>query len=321
MKISEQQFRELLDRYLNNTASQEEREMLDRFFQSYQSGLSDPGLLQSNPRLQEEILREIHSRMGVKGKATKMIRLWVPLAAAVSLLVLAYFFLDPALFSSARQLSEGSLIEEKTLAGEKLSTRLSDGTKVHLNGDSKISYPKNFDDESREVTISGEVYFEVVKNSRPFVVYANHIRTEVLGTSFNVKSRIGSTIEITLVEGGVNVVMPSGKSAILKPNQQAVADVQSGYISTKEVDVMKFISWKDNILFFEQTTLKEAIATLESWYGVRIDINPALAECVITAKYQNEPLGNVLSSFQFLLNLQIAHQGEGHYSINGKGCK
>jgi transmembrane sensor len=324
MNISEQQFRELLDRYLNNTANGQEREMLDRFFDSYKARANDPVLLQNDPDLQREILRNIHSRIAAKQNppAKKpFLTLWLPLAAVISVFVLAYFFVDEiSLQGTAGPVAP--VVEENTARGQKLLIQLSDGTRVHLNGDTKISYPREFGESSREVNVAGEAYFEVVSDSKPFLVHANHMKTEVLGTSFNVKSRQGENAEVTLVEGKVKIFSPSGKSALLMPDQQAVVGLNSGDITTREVNVLRYTSWKDGVLFFEQTTLKEAITVLENWYDVKIDIvNSALEQCVITAKYQNEPLGNVLSSFQFLLNLEITPLHEGRFSISGKGCK
>src|SRR5687768_16940389 len=95
MKISEKEFRELLDRYLNETATPAERQMLDRFFESYQAELKN-SVLSPYPELQEEILRRVHARIDVDETKRKRrtIRLWIPLAAAVSLFVLAWFFFD-----------------------------------------------------------------------------------------------------------------------------------------------------------------------------------------------------------------------------------
>jgi transmembrane sensor len=322
MKISEQQFRELLDRYLTNTASASEREILDRFFDSYHSGLSDPAFLKKHPEIQQEILRDIHSRIGQGSASHNRSWLWLPLAAVISVFALAWFFLDGDVLPRNGRRTTLKVIEEKTTAGEKLSVRLPDGSSVLLNGDSEISYPEVFGEDVREVTVAGEAYFDVVKNTHPFIVHANQIRTEVLGTSFNVKSRKGKSVEVTLVEGKVNVISRSGRSVVLKPSQQAVIEINSGDVSSREVDILPYTSWKDNILFFEKMNLKEAVASVELWYGVKIQImNPSLEHCVITGKYHDEPLGNVLSSFQFLLDLKIERLGEQQYAISGKGCK
>ena len=320
MRISEKEFRELLDRYLNNTATPEERAIVDRFFESYQPGLLE-GDNENASSQQDEILRDVHARIrsNTRKRKNRLVMLWLPLAAVFSLFVLAYFLTDFRRADTRK--TACAAIEIKTIAGQRSVARLPDGTTVHLNGDSRISYCGKFGENIREVKLWGEAYFDVVNNAKRFVVQTDGMRTEVMGTSFNVKSRGGERAEVTLVEGKVNVIS-AAHASLLSPNQLAVIDLKSGAIATMEVNVLAYTSWKDNTLFFEQTSLKEAVAILESWYAVRIDmLNPALAQCTITAKYQDEPLGNVLGSLQFLLTLDIIRLNETHYTINGTGCK
>lgn len=322
MNISEKEFRELLDRYLSGTATPAERELLDAFFDSYDEPVLDDDVKSAaDPRLRDEILQRIHVRTGEARRANRPITMWMAVAAALALFVVAYLFvIRPRKPVEPDQ--PISLNEQKTVAGQKGFLTLPDGTTVYLNSDSRIFYPAAFGETSRDVTMDGEAFFEVVRDGKPFVVQSRGMKTEVLGTRFNVKSRAGKNVEVTLVEGKVNVVSSSGESSLLRPNQQAVIAVNSAEVSTKDVNVLRFTSWKDNILFFEHTTLAQAIAEIESWYAVSIEIrNPALLKCVITAKYQDEPLGNVLSSFQFLLNLNIRKVDATHYTLDGQGCK
>lgn len=66
---------------------------------------------------------------------------------------------------------------------------LSDGTKVWLNADSKIKYPVSFGQDKREVSLRGEGYFEVAKDStRPFIVSTDKMDVRVLGTTFDVNT-------------------------------------------------------------------------------------------------------------------------------------
>lgn len=322
MKISDQQFRRLLARYLDNTASPHERELLDRFFNSYSDEIPDRELL-NNAKLQEKILQGIHARVATQRRPAMggMHRIWIALAAVVSLFVLAYFWATETKPAGTVPIAYG-VVEKVSPRGQRTVIRLPDGTTVHLNSESKISYPENFGLKIREVEVSGEAYFEVVKNEKPFVVHAGKVRTEVLGTSFNIKNRTGKRIEVTLAEGKLNVTTSSGNSSLLRPLQQAVIKTNTGELLTRHVDVRLFTSWKDNVLLFEKTSLKDAISVLESWYAVEIDIvNPTLEQCSITGKYKDEPLGNVLSSFQFLLKLDIRRLNETHYAIRGTGCK
>lgn len=323
MEISEQQFRDLLERYLNNTASPDERDLLDKFFNTYQTEMFDTYLHQNDASLQKEILHSINQRIASSVRAEKhsVLSLWLRVAAVISIFVLGYFFVGKSKSEEKNEIAE-SKREVKNQKGQRSSIQLPDGTKVFLNGDSKISYPETFNHKSREVTVSGEAYFKVVKSQTPFIVHLDGVKTEVLGTSFNIRNISGTLVEVTLVEGSVNVSGPDGRSALLKPRQQALVPLNSSEIITREVNTLRYTCWKDNILYFEETSLKEAITLLESWYGVEIDIlNPALEKCVITAKYQNEPLGNVLSSLQFLLKLEINRREDGHITITGTGCK
>lgn len=321
MNISEERFRELLENFLNGTATREERELLDRFFESYQDTNDGQAFIPDESRLSDEMLHEVYARAGVTDKK-KNGRVWLAIAAAISLFVVAWLAIDRDIFVPSSTDSPQPLVQEQTGRGEKSIIRLSDGTTVHLNSKSSISYPRKFSGDAREVSISGEAYFDVVATGKPFIVHAGRLRAEVLGTSFNVKNKETSYIEVTLVEGKVNVITPSGKSHIVKPNEQVVVDMEADTIHAAHVKVQRFTSWKDNVLFFEQVTLQEAVTQVEEWYDVKIDIrSPAVVKCLITAKYQDEPLGNVLNSLQFLLDLDVKRVKDAHYSINGKGCK
>lgn len=99
---------------------------------------------------------------------------------------------------------------------------LADGSSVRLNSESSIRFPESFFGLTREVEIHGEVYFEVVKDSvRPFIVHANELKIEVLGTRFGVRVYRDETMtSTTLAEGRVRVV--AGRSnMVLVPGEQA----------------------------------------------------------------------------------------------------
>lgn len=320
--MSERQFREILDRYLSGTATPAERELLDKFFESY----TDSGEEADRPPnavLSDEMLRRIHDRVApTRRRGQRLISLWLSMAAMISVFVVAYFFVSRSEEQAGEpQPSRISLLTEETGPTERLVKTLPDGTIVHINNNSRISYPREFGND-REVAVEGEVFFDVVTNGKPFIVTSGHVKTKVSGTSFNVRYDVGHNTEVTLVEGRVRVVSASRDSVVLRPGQQAVASVDQGVITKRAVNVLRYTGWKDKLLLFEQTPLEEAVAEIERWYGVRIDIvNPSIRHCAITAKYHDEPVGNVLSSLQFLLELQIRRVEDKHYEIDGKRCR
>ena len=118
------------------------------------------------------------------------------------------------------------LIQEKHTVdvprGAEFTMKLSDGTSVHLNSESTLRYPVQFNGQSRIVKLTGEAYFEVAKNGKPFIVDLGDCMIKVLGTHFNVRAYNDEhEIQTTLVEGSVEVKDINSK-VLLSPGEQAV---------------------------------------------------------------------------------------------------
>ena len=156
------------------------------------------------------------------------------------------------------------------VAGEYHFT-LSDGTKVWMNSDSELRFPVNFTSNRREIFIKGEAYFEVEPDrERPFIVHANQVSIQVLGTKFNV-SAYGESQQVltTLVQGGVNVKY-AGLQTELQPGFQAVTDIKAGTMDRREVEVGMYTSWTKGIFEYENMPLSDIAVQLSRWYDVRI---------------------------------------------------
>lgn len=152
--------------------------------------------------------------------------------------------------------------------GARTSTSLPDGSKVWLNAGTTLSYPAVFG-QSRHVTLIGEAFFEVVKNSSPFMVETVYGEVEVKGTSFNVKAYENENLQATLVEGSValrdNAV---NKEVTLLPGQHAVLEHQD--INVKNVDTELYTSWTEGKIIFRKAYMPEVAQRLERWYNVKI---------------------------------------------------
>lgn len=149
---------------------------------------------------------------------------------------------------------------------------LSDGTRVWLNAASSITYPTNFTDKDREVTITGEAYLEVAQNARqPFLVEVAGTVIRVLGTRFNVNAYSDEpSINTTLLEGRVRVEQ-GGSQVILDPGQQA--RVRRGNTAIRvepAVDVDQTIAWKDGSFAFVKADLPTVMRELSRWYNVEV---------------------------------------------------
>jgi ferric-dicitrate binding protein FerR (iron transport regulator) len=152
--------------------------------------------------------------------------------------------------------------------GGEYQLTLSDGTKVWFNSESKLKYPVVFTGGTREVYLKGEAYFEVAHNKeKVFIVRTKKSNIKVLGTSFNVKVYENEESQITLVSGKVNIQV--GEEAyVLTPGKQAVINNSTNEIAIKEVDVDRYISWKDGVFKFVNLPMEKLAVELSRWYDV-----------------------------------------------------
>jgi ferric-dicitrate binding protein FerR (iron transport regulator) len=150
------------------------------------------------------------------------------------------------------------------------SVKLSDGTIVYLNSDSKLRYPVPFEKGVRKVYLEGEAYFKVSKDKRrPFIVDVKEVEVKVLGTSFNINAyEENNGVATTLVEGSVNV-SSANNSVIIKPNQQAVFS-KGGSMKVNNVNVYNYISWRQGYLNFDNVPLEQLMFEIERWFDINV---------------------------------------------------
>lgn len=147
---------------------------------------------------------------------------------------------------------------------------LPDGSKVWLNSASSIKFPAVFAKNERKVAVTGEVYFEVVKDkSSPFRVSFGDTEIEVLGTSFNVMAYTDEAdFRTTLVEGSVSLTNKKA-NMMLKPGQQASIAL-SGTMTRKEADIDEAIAWKKGLFYFQDASIQEVMKKAARWYDIDI---------------------------------------------------
>lgn len=159
--------------------------------------------------------------------------------------------------------------------GKEFSLRLSDGTQVWLNSESSLVFPVRFGDGPREVTVTGEAYFDVAHDeAHPFVVKTENLSVRVLGTAFNVRAHAADPLtEVVLERGSVRLQTPEGYNLVrLHPNQRAVFDAAKDDIEVEEIYAEHFVTERYNLVAMKNATIGEIIARIESNYGVRIRI-------------------------------------------------
>jgi ferric-dicitrate binding protein FerR (iron transport regulator) len=260
-------------------------------------------------------------------------------AASIIAAIAMWFMLRPSPQLVAA--SGTSFANTNVIVTEKADRRkmvLPDGTQVWLNAESKLEYSPGFGKSNRQVTLSGEAYFDVVKNTDlPFTIETNKIHIKVTGTAFNVRAYPGEKIsETSIIRGKVEVTVNArpDEKYILKRNEKlvvrdepvvytgtsAVADkkpvnaplIQVGYVNYVENDSAAVeTSWVYDRLVFDEESMENIALKMERWYGVKIKItDPQLAAQQLTYTIKKETVSQALHNMQYALRF--------HYSINGE---
>lgn len=196
--------------------------------------------------------------------------------------------------------------ELNTPKGSTYQITLSDGTKVWLNADSKLSYPNYFTGDRRIVNLEGEAYFEVSKGKKPFIVKTAQQEVKVLGTVFNINAYAEeSQTSTTLLEGSVVVTHEATREQRkLVPGQQALATSRKMLVQTK--DVQDVVAWKSGKFSFEGKSFKQVMNELARWYDLKIVYNGDIPEMTFFGDaYRSNNLGIVLGALQ---SAEIAYE-------------
>jgi len=189
-----------------------------------------------------------------------------------------------------------------TPSGVKSQAQLPDGTMVWLNSGSTLHYPSSFTNKERNVKLSGEAFFEVVKDEQhPFHVNLGKISIEVLGTTFNVINYANEDqTEIILTSGKVRLLGQQKDTkqliAEMQPGQKAVYLKASNKLSMQKVDTDKYTSWIDGQLIFRDDAMDEVIRRLDRWFNVEIEMaDQEIAQYVYTATFKDETIEQILA--------------------------
>jgi len=240
---------------------------------------------------------------------------WVAAAVMGIAISISFLFWKNTLEENS-EMSKVAYITKATKKGQKLTTRLSDGTIVVLNADSRIHYEEVFNDTARYITLEGEAFFDVAKDTRPFRVKSNGTVTTALGTSFNIKQK-GEKVSISLVTGkvGVNMLSKTGmeESTLLEPGEQVAVEIKDQIRFVKgKFDASEVLAWKHGVLSFRQVNSEEVWHELENWYGVEVILknkNIQQQDWNYTGSFDNESLENVLESIGFVKGFEFEIKG------------
>ncbi|WP_104381145.1 FecR family protein [Sphingobacterium sp. HMA12] len=155
-----------------------------------------------------------------------------------------------------------------------IALTLSDGTRVWVNSESELTYNANFEKNQRKVRLKGEAYFEVAKDTkRPFVVEANDLSIQAIGTAFDINS-YKPNAKVLLTEGRLKV--NGQKKEIFIDAGNGVKMINSQLVAFPIPDMEEATAWRDGYFYFENKSMQQILDELSRWYGIKIDSNVSL---------------------------------------------
>ncbi|PKV50266.1 FecR family protein [Aquimarina sp. MAR_2010_214] len=235
-------------------------------------------------------------------------RIAASFAVLIGLSISMLWFLDPNITMQTSQ-------SVKTIV-------LPDGSKVTLNKNSELSYPKKFDDSKRVLSLTGEAFFEVTPDAnKPFEVSANNVLVTVLGTSFNVRSKDDNYTEVVVETGKVSVDTKTDgtQKIILTPGEKGIyKNSQLGKENNKDKN---FIAWKTGIFVFENEPLNKIIIRLAEFYDASVVVEGNVSQCFASVVFENQTLNECLKELQLLFGFEIHHEENNVIKLKEITCK
>lgn len=336
--MNQYEFNQLLEKYLAGECNPDEEKLIH----DWQANLLISSTLQLDNQEKATVKRRLWQRIADTSFDKEPLRpfykmYWFQWTAAAAVVIASgfgwLFFQQPGFqeenIVQTPQTPHG--IEVKNTATNPRKIHLEDGSVVILKANSNITYPEHFGKQSRSVFLKGEAFFNVKRDpNKPFVVHTGELVTEVLGTSFTVKSYEESqAIEVVVATGRVSVYENSTKKplqrngVILTPNQKITFDKTSRKLTPSLIErpVVIHVPSTPSLFVFEETPLPKVLKKLENAYGVQIIVeNQTLNQCVFTADLNELPLHTQLDLICKSINATYEQRGTSLF-INGEGCK
>lgn len=298
----------LLDKFYENKATDTEKRRLAEMLNNTELWEDDFDEIWNNsfghmPELSDErIYNAISKSVHPKKKMAKRILMRVAACAAIAATVMVSLFY----WNENRVLTKYSDMTVQVGQGQKSDILLPDGTKVHLNADSKLRYGTNFNGRKRQVELIGEAYFEVAKDTEsPFIVNAGNINVQALGTSFNIQAYPDiENIVVYLAEGAVIVSSPL-QSINLTSGELAVYSMTATNLTkTITEDSQLYTAWMNDEMAFDDEPVLNVIRVLERNYNVKFEIkSDKLKDITFTGTLKNASLQSTLYALQFTASI------------------
>lgn len=234
---------------------------------------------------------------------------WMKVAAAVAILAT----LSISLFLYNPTINQVSVFSTE----KKINVTFPDGSTGILNKNSSFEYPEKFGDE-RNVSLTGEAYFDIKKSHKPFIIDVNGVDVKVLGTAFNL---VTTNDEVRLyVDRGLVAFEKAGKQTKVSKGNEAIFNRKDASIKIMPTPSANIMSWRNGVFNFNETPLNDALNALSKYYEVKFELaNNQLQACKISATFNQQSLNEVLRTIGTVLDVKTSQKND-IVKISGKGC-
>ncbi len=256
----------------SNDANREKYRLWEKEWQQLQC--NDIEINRKWEQFQNRIL--IRKNISSKIVSKHHIPLWKKLSAVAAVALLLLTTAVSVYYLTAHSNSQ-KVFAVEVPKGEKCKLFLPDGTTVWINAESKIEYASGFNFSDRTVTLTGEAYFEVAKQTnKPFIVKLHDYDIEVKGTKFNVSSYAGEKYAVTTLMEGAITLHCNGKEYNMLPGEMMKMNLQTKQLSLHRTDVEQYHSWAEDRIEYSKITLEELFNRLSRLYDMEIHIEPGV---------------------------------------------
>ncbi len=336
--------RELLNRYLSGQVSPEEGARVEAWLAEdpkrwtqltevrdaiARAALSDNAI----ERAQEEVWARLETELGGAGGSTGIdpeSRPHAParefvlspprrrligrqLAAALLLAAVGGGGLAVLILRSHQTAPAEAMRTATTAPGQPATFRLPDGTQVMLGVASVLRYPVALGKDSREVSLEGEAYFDVIHDGRrPFVVLAGGLVAKDLGTEFTVRAYpedAGARVVVREGRVAIRAAATSAPERVVAPGQ--VGRLRAGQEPTVEAaDTADYFAWTQGRLVLDQVPLREALPQLGRWFDLDFHLaDSTLGDVPLSATLKTQPTTDVLNNLAASLGMRQRQVG------------
>ncbi|HWA34905.1 MAG TPA: FecR domain-containing protein [Cyclobacteriaceae bacterium] len=199
---------------------------------------------------------------------------------------------------------------------------LPDGSAAFLNKKSTLSFEYNPRKKTRTAKLKGEGFFEVKHEAeKPFILTADDVLIQDIGTAFNVKAYPESdTVEVSVQDGEVHFYTLKDPGLNLTAGQTGVYSKRLHEFTRLEKADTNILAYKTRTFSFNNTDLESVIQKINEVYGSSIRLaNPALGSCRLTVNFQGDTLDTIVEVIAETMKLTVTRENDKIF-LNGSGC-